>query len=113
MRSKTFDNATSCSSENSLVIVDAVRATDARGAAGDAARCCSTRRRRRRLQALMWPDGKLSPAVIGQSAREIAERAADGRRAASWLAIAERNPRILMVEEDGVGHDASRTPARS
>ena len=95
--SKTFDNATSCSSENSLVIVDAVRpalmaALQARGAVLlDAAQKAT-------LQALMWPGGKLSPAVIGQSAIEIA-------RKAGWADIAAQRPRILMVEEDGVGHD--------
>jgi sulfoacetaldehyde dehydrogenase len=59
------------------------------------------------LQALMWPEGKLSPAVIGQSARAIAQRAAalDGANRAAWEAIAEADPRILMVAEDGVGHD--------
>jgi len=95
--SKTFDNATSCSSENSLVIVDAVRARlldalQARGAVLlDAAQKAT-------LQSLMWRDGKLSPAVIGQSARAIAGKA-------GWADIAARNPRILMVEEDGVGRE--------
>ncbi|MDR6857391.1 acylating sulfoacetaldehyde dehydrogenase [Variovorax guangxiensis] len=104
--SKTFDNATSCSSENSLVVVDAVRASliaalEARGAVMlDAAQ-------KKALQSLMWPEGKLSAAVIGKSAREIAERAAaqDAAGRAGWLAIAESNPRILMVAEDGVGHE--------
>jgi sulfoacetaldehyde dehydrogenase len=50
------------------------------------------------LQSLMWPDGKLSPAVIGQSAAVIAERA-------GWPEIAKHRPRVLMVEESGVGHD--------
>ncbi len=106
VRSKTFDNATSCSSENSLVIVDAARrdtiaALEARGAVLLSAPQKSV------LRALMWPEGKLSPAVIGQSARVIAERAAalDTAGAAGWAAIAERNPCILMVEEDGIGHD--------
>ena len=95
--SKTFDNATSCSSENSLVVVDAVRdatlaALEARGAV------LLDGTRKATLQALMWPDGKLSPAVIGQSATEIAEKA-------GWPDIAAREPRILMVDEDGVGHD--------
>ena len=106
VRSKTFDNATSCSSENSLVVVDAVRAAllaalEARGAVLlDAAQKAT-------LQALMWPEGKLSAAVIGKSARVIAERAAtlDAAGRDAWLAIAQRNPRILMVAEDGVGHD--------
>jgi sulfoacetaldehyde dehydrogenase len=104
--SKTFDNATSCSSENSLVVVDAMRgpliaALEARGAVMlDAAQ-------KKALQSLMWPEGKLSAAVIGKSAREIAERAAaqDAAGRAGWAAIAERNPRILMVAEDGVGRD--------
>ena len=96
VRSKTFDNATSCSSENSLVLVDAVRAAtvaalEARGAV------LLNASQKAQLQALMWPDGKLSPAVIGQSAAEIA-------RKAGWPDIAQRAPRILMVEEDGVGH---------
>lgn len=106
VRSKTFDNATSCSSENSLVIVDSVRtamlaALEARGAVMlDAAQKAG-------LQALMWPEGKLSAAVIGQSAKEIARRAAaqDAEGREGWLAIAERNPRILMVSEEGVGHN--------
>ena len=96
VKSKTFDNATSCSSENSLVIVDAVRAPllaalQARGAVllGGAQKAT--------LQALMWPGGKLSPAVIGQSATVIAQKA-------GWPDIARQNPRILMVEEDGIGH---------
>ena len=106
VRSKTFDNATSCSSENSLVIVQAARAAmlaalQARGAVMlDGAQKAT-------LQALMWPEGKLSAAVIGKSAKEIAQRAAaqDAQGRAAWLAIAERDPRILMVAEDGVGHD--------
>lgn len=104
--SKTFDNATSCSSENSLVIVDAVRAAML-AALKDRGAVMLGATQKAALRALMWPEGKLSPAVIGKSAREIAERAAeqdaDGRKA--WLAIAQSNPRILMVAEDGVGHE--------
>ena len=97
VRSKTFDNATSCSSENSLVLVDAVRdaaiaALQARGAV------LLNAAQKAALQQLMWPDGKLSPAVIGQSATVIAQRA-------GFTDIAARNPLILMVEEDGVGHE--------
>ncbi|CDS48194.1 Aldehyde dehydrogenase [Polaromonas sp. CG9_12] len=106
VRSKTFDNATSCSSENSVVLVDAVRAAtltalEARGAVMlDVAQ-------KEALQALMWPEGKLSASVIGQSARMIVQRAAalDTAGRDAWLAIAERDPRILMVAEEGVGHD--------
>jgi sulfoacetaldehyde dehydrogenase len=106
VRSKTFDNATSCSSENSLVIVDAARAAiiaalEARGAV------LLDAHRKATLLRVMWPDGHLSPAVTGKSARVIAELAreaeTDPKQKASWDAIAARDPRILMVDEDGVG----------
>jgi sulfoacetaldehyde dehydrogenase len=95
LRSKTFDNATSCSSENSLVLVQAVHAPmiaalERRGAVRlDAAQ-------KARLQRTMWPDGKLAPAVTGKSAQRIAEWA-------GLAAIAARAPRILMVDEQGFG----------
>ncbi len=106
VRSKTFDNATSCSSENSLVVVDAVRAKML-SALKDRGAVMLADAQKAALQKLMWPEGRLSAAVIGQSARVIAERAAeiDGANRAAWQAIAEADPRILMVAEDGVGHD--------
>jgi len=93
--SKTFDHATSCSSENSLVLVGAARepmlaALRERGAVLLDASQKAT------LQALMWPEGKLSSAVIGQSAEKIA-------RLAGFEAIAAARPRVLLVDEDGVG----------
>lgn len=95
LRSKTFDNATSCSSENSLVLLDAVReraiaALCARGAV------LLDATQKSQLQALMWPEGKLSPAVTGQSAQVVAARA-------GLNDIASRSPTILLVEEDGFG----------
>lgn len=97
LQSKTFDNATSCSSENSLVVVAAVRdavlaALQRRGVA------CLDATRKAQLQRLMWPDGHLSPAVIGQSAPVIAERA-------GWPELAAQGPSALLVEEDGFGPD--------
>lgn len=93
--SKTFDNATSCSSENSVVILDSVydAALAALAAAGgvllDADEKAS-------LQRTMWPQGKLDPAVTAQSARRIAALAGLAR------ADAEAT-RFLMVEESGTG----------
>ena len=94
-RSKTFDNATSCSSENSLVVVDSVRAPmlaalQTRGAV------LLNAAQKAQLQQLMFPEGKLSAAATGQSARVIAERA-------GLTEIAALNPSILIVEEDGFG----------
>ncbi len=97
LRSKTFDNATSCSSENSLVLVAAIRdaMVDALRAQGAV---LVDGRHKSALQALMWPDGKLSPAAIGQSARTVAERA-------GLADVAAQNPRLLLVEESGFGAD--------
>ncbi|WP_436193971.1 acylating sulfoacetaldehyde dehydrogenase [Pseudorhodoferax sp. LjRoot39] len=102
--SKTFDNATSCSSENSLVAVAGaaaplLEALQARGAVLlDAAR-------KAELQQFMWPEGKLSAAAIGQSAARIAEKMAarEGAGRSAWQAIAAGRPRMLVVEEDGFG----------
>ena len=93
--SKTFDNATSCSSENSLVLLDSARpamlaalATEG-GVMLDAAD-------RARLEAAMFPGGKLSPNFTAQSAGRIAELAGLENPAA-------RGASFLMVEETGVG----------
>ncbi|MGH8797418.1 MAG: aldehyde dehydrogenase family protein, partial [Caldimonas sp.] len=74
VRSKTFDNATSCSSENSLVIVDAVYAPMLAALAERGAVLLDTAQKNT-LQRLMWPAGQLAPAAIGQSAAVIAARA--------------------------------------
>ncbi|MDT8837509.1 aldehyde dehydrogenase family protein [Paraburkholderia fungorum] len=96
-RSKTFDNATSCSSENSMVIEAAVYAdmlaelTACGGVLLDAAQ-------KARLQDTMWSNGKLSAHCTARSATEIA-------RAAGLDEIAAREPAFLMVEETGFGAD--------
>ena len=89
--SKTFDNATSCSSENAVVILapvyDAMLAELAKQggamlAAGE----------KQKLQQLMFPGGKLAPAATAQSADRIAQMAGISRQC-----------RFLMVEESGTG----------
>ena len=106
VRSKTFDNATSCSSENSVILVDAIRA-QALEALEERGALMLNAAQKATLQSLMWPEGKLSPAVIGKSAQAIAELAASQDRSGTggWKAIADRKPRVLMVEETEVGHD--------
>ncbi|THF65214.1 acylating sulfoacetaldehyde dehydrogenase [Pseudothauera rhizosphaerae] len=95
--SKTFDNATSCSSENALVLVGeaAQPVLDALQEEGavllDAAQ-------KARLQATLFPAGRLSAECVARPAAEIAARAGlEGE--------AFRNARILLVEEEGVGPD--------
>jgi len=95
VRSKTFDNATSCSSENSLVVIGSVRAP-LLAALRSRGVVLLNAAHKAQLQRLMFPDGKLSAAATGQSAREVAERA-------GLAEIAMLNPSILVVEEDGFG----------
>ena len=89
--SKTFDNATSCSSENAVVILasvyDAMLSELARqgGVMLDASE-------KSKLQGLMFPDGKLGSATTAQSAERIAQLAGIGRSA-----------KFLMVAESGSG----------
>ena len=96
-RSKTFDNATSCSSENSIVIEDAVYPPMLR----ELAACGGVLLdglQKARLQAAMWVNGKLSEQCTARSAASIA-------RAAGLDDIAGRDPSFLMVEETSFGAD--------
>jgi len=93
--SKTFDNATSCSSENSVVILapvyDAMLAELAKAGGvmlGDTDKA--------RLQKLMFRDDKLAPAATAQAAPRLASLAGVENAAA-------KAARFLMVEESGVG----------
>jgi len=95
--SKTFDYATSCSSENSVhiheqVYGDALRALEAEGG------YLLDEQEKARLQKAMWPDGRLSGEVTAQSPEKIAALAGlDSPQA--------RSARFFMVEEDGFGPD--------
>lgn len=99
LQSKTFDNATSCSSENSLVVVQPARERVLQELAQRGAVLLDGPRKAA-LQRLMWDErGVLSPAVIGQSARTIAARAGFHDLAA------REDLRVLVVEEQGTGPD--------
>jgi sulfoacetaldehyde dehydrogenase len=91
--SKTFDNATSCSSENSVIAVEAVatRLLDAFAEHGGVHLHPSEKRA---LEQAMFADGKLRPEIVAQSGGAIARRAGIDRA---------RNARFLIVDEDGVG----------
>ena len=94
-RSKTFDNATSCSSENSVVIDTVVydAMLDALRAAGGVLLDAS---QKRALEATMWHDGKLSGRCTAKTADVIAQLAGID-------AVAAQRPSFLMVEETGTG----------
>jgi len=95
MRSKSFDNATSCSSENSVVIEAGVY--DAMLAAlADCGGVMLNAAQKKRLQDVMWPHGKLSQSCTGRNAASIA-------KIAGLDDIAAHEPKFLMVEESGFG----------
>lgn len=98
MRSKIFDNATSCSSENSVIIHAAVypRMIAALTAVGGA---LLTADEKARLEQAMFPGGKLSSAVTAQSVTKICGIAGLTRPELV-------NAKCLMVEETGTGRTA-------
>lgn len=99
LASKTFDNATSCSSENSMVLLDEARETMLQ-ALRERGALLLTADEKDRLQALMWRDGKLSDTITGKSAALIAQLAQ-----IDWRGRIPQDARVLMVEESGVGKD--------
>ena len=94
--SKTFDNATSCSSENALIVADAVwdetiRALESEGGVLlDAAQ-------KARLQKALWRDGELNRELVAKDMSVFARLAELGGEA--------ERAKFAMVEEDGAGAD--------
>jgi sulfoacetaldehyde dehydrogenase len=94
-RSKTFDNATSCSSENSLVLDAAIydAMLEALSTHGGVLLDATERER---LERVMFPGGKLSARLTAKDAKTIAVEA--GLAAAKFASAC-----FLLVEESGVG----------
>lgn len=97
MASKTFDHATSCSSENSVIIHDWVYDRMIAALASEGGALLSAPEKES-LQKAMFPGGKLSPAVTAQPVKKIC--AVAGLRRAELV-----NAKCLMVEETGAGRD--------
>lgn len=95
MRSKTFDFATSCSAENSLVIQESVydelvKELEAVGG------YLLNEEEKASLQANMWKNGVLNNDIVAQSVEKIAE--------VGQINLPE-GKKFLMVEESNVGPD--------
>jgi sulfoacetaldehyde dehydrogenase len=91
--SKTFDFATSCSAENSLIIQEGIykdflEALKAEGG------YLANAEEKAKLQSAVWVDGHLNPKIIAQSAQTIAKVAG--------ISIPDDRT-FIMVEETGVG----------
>jgi sulfoacetaldehyde dehydrogenase len=91
--SKTFDNATSCSSENSVVILAEAYAAMIGELERQGGQLLDASEKTK-LQNMMFPGGKLSPRTTAQAAPVIAA-----------LAGLKSDARFLMVEETGTGAD--------
>jgi sulfoacetaldehyde dehydrogenase len=94
-RSKIFDNATSCSSENSVIAVEAVADALLAAFAREGGKVLDDEETRR-LADEMFPDGRLAAVVIAQSAAKIAAHAGLVRPELD-------DARFLIVEARGVG----------
>ncbi len=92
--SKCFDNATSCSSENALVVLDEVydAAISALERAGG---YLADTGEKEAIRKTLWIDGRLNRKVIARDIDILAEECGLGEKA--------RNARFLMVEESGAG----------
>ena len=94
--SKCFDNATSCSSENAVIIVD-----DVYDAAIAALECAggylADSAEKRAISSTLWVNGKLNRKVVAKDSDVFAaECGLDGKAHAA---------KFFMVEETGVGRD--------
>jgi len=94
--SKTFDHATSCSSENAVVIVDEIydKAIDALRREGG---YLATAPERKRILERLWQDGKLNRDVIAQAPEALVS--------VFELAPAAKGCKFVMVPESGAGKD--------
>ncbi|MDH3716465.1 MAG: aldehyde dehydrogenase family protein [Gammaproteobacteria bacterium] len=92
--SKTFDNATSCSSENSLVLLDDVY-EQAIAALEEAGGYLASVEQKTDIQNVLWVDGHLNRKVIAKDAPVFARAAGLPESAAA--------KKFFMVEENGVG----------
>jgi sulfoacetaldehyde dehydrogenase len=92
--SKCFDNATSCSSENSVVLLEPVYDA-ALAALGRAGGFLAPPEARARIVETLWQGGTLNRRLIARDMPVLAEAFGLGKEAAT--------ARFLMVEEEGVG----------
>ncbi|SBT48719.1 bifunctional acetaldehyde-CoA/alcohol dehydrogenase [Micromonospora auratinigra] len=97
--SKSFDNGMICASEQAVILDDAIH-----DAAIEEFRrlhaYVATAEDKRRLEALLFPDGRLNPEVVGRTAGWLAE--------AAGISVPPRTS-VLLVEVGGVGPDEPLT----
>ena len=90
-RSKTFDNATSCSSENALVVVSCVRAAFLEALPREGGWLLDEAQVQQ-LVATHWREGKVQPALLAQDIAVVLEKM-------GWSQIAPQGTRFLIAPE--------------
>ena len=93
--SKTFDNATSCSSENALVVVDSIYDAFVAALAKVGGALV---RDEKRIVSRLWPDGHLNRSVIAQDADKMLA-------ALDMTDDVPADTDFLLVETSGIGPD--------
>ena len=91
--SKTFDFATSCSAENSIILQEGIYNDMLDALKAEGGYLCNAEEKEL-LQKALWVDNHLNPLIIAQSAQVIAKIAG--------IKVNE-DTTFIMVEEDGVG----------
>jgi sulfoacetaldehyde dehydrogenase len=94
LASKTFDNSTSCSSENAVVIVDAGY-NQAMAALQNAGGYLCTAEEAKRIESILWQKGSLNRHLIAKDPAILAE--------AFGLLPAAATAKLFMVPETGFG----------
>jgi sulfoacetaldehyde dehydrogenase len=95
--SKTFDNATSCSSENSLIVQEGVLDEMIQALQANGGYLCSPEEKAK-LKETMWPDGHtLSAKIVARPILKIAEMAG--------LEVPEDTRFLLVLGEEPVADD--------
>ena len=93
--SKIFDNATSCSSENNLILIEEIYEKTINLLSKENA-ILLNKDQKKILQKNLWVNGKLNRKIIAKSAKFISNE---------LNLEVSKDVQILMVEEDGVGPD--------
>ena len=97
MTSKTFDNATSCSSENSIIVLDSVYEALIKSLEKEGGSLLNSKEKAV-LEKNMWSKkGVINRNIIAKKSNEIASLAG--------LNDKHMNSKFLMVEEENVGND--------
>ena len=97
MTSKTFDNATSCSSENSIIVLDSVYEALIKSLEKEGGSLLNSKEKAVLTKNMWSKEGVINRNIIAKKSNEIASLAG--------LNDKHMNSKFLMVEEENVGND--------